>query len=109
VDFVDVEKRATTAAETQINKAQLRAARIPVFAAVISGLLALGAAYVTSNLTIRDEVAKLRDEFHQAKTGLEDRDTIYKVQTDLTAIREELRRVQDSMRSATTPQQNRKP
>jgi dCTP deaminase len=96
VDFVDVQNRAEEAAKAQINKAQLGALWLPVSVAII----AAAASYFTSTQSVKDDLNKLRNEFTQAKASIENKDTVYKIQTDLAALKEEVRKLQDAGRSA---------
>ncbi len=109
IDFVDVERRSVSAAETQINKAQLRALWIPVAVAVVTGIIAAGGSYYTSTLAVKEDVIKLRDEFIQAKSGLENKDMIFKLENDITVIKDDLKQIRDSSRATNTPRQNANP
>jgi dCTP deaminase len=106
VDFVDVEKRSVEAAERQINKTQIRANWIPVLAAIAAGLLGFGATYFTSTLSVKDDVAKLREQFIEAKSGLQNTDAVVRLQDEVTALKEELTKYEAT--NHPTPQPNAK-
>lgn len=68
IDFVDVEKRAIDAAEKQMNKAQNRALLVPVGAAFLAGVLSFGATYLTSVLSLKDELYRFREDYAGLRT-----------------------------------------
>jgi dCTP deaminase len=99
VDFVDVKKRSEEAATRQITKAQLRALWMPVVVA----LIAAASAYIGATLSNKDDLAKLREQFIEAKAGLEGKDAVIKLQNDIDVLKYELKIVEGAGRSQAPP------
>ena len=110
VDFVDVENRASDVAEKQINKAQVRAIWIPVIVAIASGVIAFGTSYLTSTLAVKEDLNKLRDDFIHAQAGLENKDSVNKIELDIASIKDQMNRIQQKLSPTQQgSQQNRNP
>jgi hypothetical protein len=58
---------------------------------------------------VKDDLIKLRDEFIQARSGLENKDSIFKLESEITAVKDDLKHIHESGYPINTPQQNVKP
>ena len=107
VDFVDVEKRSVEAAKREVDKAQIRAMFVPIGTTLIAAAISAVAAYFAATLPIKDEVAKLRERFATAEKGLENKNTLDKLQNEIGLIREELKILEGAERQSKQPANSR--
>jgi dCTP deaminase len=94
IDFVDVEKRAEQAAKKQTREAQVWSLWIPMGVALIAAVASFFGTYYASVISVKNELATLRTDFEKAKTGLEDKEALAKINSDLNTIRTQLNTLQ---------------
>jgi dCTP deaminase len=90
IDFVDVEKRAKSIADSAIStatwRATLIAALIPIGLALLTYLATL---YSSPLQTIKDDIVKLRSDVTSAATKLEEKQDYYTLDTKLSTLKTE--------------------
>jgi deoxycytidine triphosphate deaminase len=89
-DFVDVEKRAKSIAESAISTATWRATLISALIPIGLALLTfLGTLYWTPLQTIKDDIVKLRSDISNSATKLEEKESFHNIDTKLNTLKVE--------------------
>jgi dCTP deaminase len=89
-DFVDVEKRANSIAESAISRATWRAGLISALTPIgLAILTVVGTLYYSPLQAIKDDIVKLRSDLNGAPTKLEEKEDFHALDTRLATLKEQ--------------------